>query len=84
MGFIHKRYGRITIETRTESFIVHTNYGYDESGNMHSDDLGTFGINWRENGHPEFLLADLPDLVEALSAVSGAGTQPTPEPEEAR
>lgn len=66
MGFIRDRYGRITIETRRESFIVHTNYGYDADGNEHSDDLGSFGRHWRESCHPEFLNDDIDDLIAAL------------------
>lgn len=68
MGFIHERIGRISIETRRESFIIHPTYGYDEEGNEHSDELGRFGIRWRDN-HPEFLNEDLDDLIKALEAI---------------
>ena len=67
MGFIRDRFGRITVESRSESFIVHTSYGYDAEGNEHSDELGTFGRHWRERPHPEFLRADLDDLIAALA-----------------
>ena len=70
MGFIHERIGRFSIETRRESFIIHPNYGYDEAGNEHSDDLGSFGEHWRSTPHPEFLNEDLDDLIAALSAIS--------------
>jgi hypothetical protein len=66
VGFIHERHGRISVETRSESFKIHPNYGYDETGNAHSDDLGSFGVYWREHPHPEFLLEDLDDLIDAL------------------
>lgn len=66
MGFIRDQYGRITIESRHESFKIHTGYGYDESGNEHSDRDGTFGIYWREHPHPEFYLSDLDSLIAAL------------------
>jgi hypothetical protein len=70
VGHIEQPHGRITIETRRESFIIHPNYGYDESGNEHSDELGAFGRLWRESGHPEFLYDDLRDLIKALAAVA--------------
>lgn len=73
MGFIRDQVGRITIETRRESFIVHTDYGYDESGNEHSDRDGEFGVQWRENGHPEFYWVDLDDLIAALEEARDRG-----------
>lgn len=69
MGFIRSSHGRITVETRRESFVIHTSYGYDAAGNVHSDDLGRFGSYWREHPHPEFLTADLDDLIAALTAM---------------
>lgn len=77
MGLIRDDFGRIGIEERRESFIIHPSYGYDAAGNEHSDELGSFGIYWREHPHPEFLLADLDDLIAALTdlrASSVAGT----------
>lgn len=66
MGFIRQSFGSISIESRRESFIIHPSYGYDESGNEHSDELGSFGVHWREE-HPEFLNKDVDDLIEALT-----------------
>lgn len=66
MGFIHKRFGKISIEERSESFTIHPNYGYNEDGSEFSDALGSFGINWRQDVHPEFLNKDLDDLIAAL------------------
>lgn len=73
MGFIREPHGRITIEERRESFVIHPRYGYDESGNEHSDDLGLFGVLWRTNSHPEFLTEDLDDLIAALQALRESG-----------
>jgi hypothetical protein len=70
MGFINEPHGRITVETRRESFVVHPNYGYDETGAEHSDALGAFGRHWRETPHPEFLYDDLRDLIKALAAIA--------------
>ena len=53
MGFIHDSHGRVTIETRSESLIVHADYGYDETGNEWSDRDGKFGEHWRTMGHPD-------------------------------
>ena len=50
MGLIRDDFGRITIEERRESFIVHPD---DEAW---PSDLA----------HPEFYLADLDDLISAL------------------
>jgi len=66
MGMCLEEFGRISIEVRRESFIVHTNYGYDESGDRHSDRDGNFGVTWRESPSPEFYLSDLDDLIKAL------------------
>lgn len=77
MGHIHEPHGRITIETRRESFIIHPSYGYDADGNEHSDELGSFGVSWREHPHPEFLNSDAKDLVAALTAMLDLqGAQP--------
>lgn len=69
MGFIHEQHGRVAIETRRESFIVHMGYGYDPSGNERDDSLGAFGRHWREMPHPEFLHEDLDDLITALTEI---------------
>ncbi len=69
MGFLCDPVGRITVEERRESFIVHPGYGYTEDGSQHDDTLGSFGTQWREHPHPEFLLDDLGDLIEALTAL---------------
>jgi hypothetical protein len=66
MGLIYNKHGRITIEVRSESFILHPDYGYTRDGNNISDDLGDFGKYWRECAHPEFLSEDLDDLINAL------------------
>lgn len=73
MGFIHEARGRITIETRRESFIIHPQYGYNAAGDEHSDDLGRFGVHWRSTPHPEFLIADLDDLIGALTEIREGG-----------
>ena len=72
MGFIHDNFGRITIEVRSKSFIIHPNYGYTDDGNDFSDNLGKFGVDWREQ-HPEFLLEDLDDLIDALLEIKNNG-----------
>lgn len=72
MGFIREDFGRIGIEERRESFIIHPSYGYDESGSEYSDELGSFGIYWRSHPHPEFLLSDLDDLIAALLDLQAA------------
>lgn len=66
MGMCLEDFGRISIEVRRESFIIHPSYGYDDSGNQHSDRDGDFGVAWRESAHPEFNLSDLDDLIKAL------------------
>lgn len=75
MGLIHDDVGRISVEERRESFIVHTSYGYDAAGNVHVDDLGRFGEYWRSHPHPEFLLEDLDDLVTALQQLQAGQRQ---------
>ena len=64
MGLIRENFGKITIEQRKESFIIHPSYGYDRDGNGESNDY--FEKHWRETPHPEFLLSDLDDLIKAL------------------
>ena len=60
-----KDFGRITCEARRESFIVHPSYGY-AGVDAHTPANDTFGRHWREDPHPEFLIEDLDDLIDAL------------------
>jgi len=69
MGHCLEGKGKMSVEVRKESFIVHTGYGYttDEEGDeVHTPDSDHFGRHWREAGHPEFMLEDLDDLIAAL------------------
>lgn len=66
MGFIREGFGRATVESRRESFILHMDYGYDETGNVESDRDGFLGVRWRNEGHPEFLTENLDDIIAAL------------------
>lgn len=75
MGHIRESIGRVSIESRRTSFVIHTNYGYTPDGNKHSDDLGSFGVHWRESPHPEFLRADLDDLIAALVELRDSNDQ---------
>lgn len=63
MGMCLEDFGKMSIEVRRESFIVHTSYGYTDD-EQHDD--SSFGKHWREAGHPEFMLEDLDDLIAAL------------------
>lgn len=78
MGFCHESHGRnrMSVEERGESFRIHPGYGYDETGNGHTDmirfengpaERDSFARRWRDAGHPEFLLDDVPDLIRALA-----------------
>lgn len=58
MGMCFDEFGRISIEVRRESFIIHPN---DEAWNQRTPQ----GV-LRANEHPEFYLSDLDDLIEAL------------------
>lgn len=62
MGMCLEDFGKMSIEVRRESFIIHTGYGY--KGEEHDD--SSFGKHWRESGHPEFMLEDLDNLIAAL------------------
>jgi hypothetical protein len=82
MGFCLEGKGKMSVEVRRESFIVHTSYGYttDEHGDdVHTPDSDQFGKHWRTAGHPEFMLEDLDDLIaslkEAKKYVSKRGPQ---------
>lgn len=61
MGRILNDVGRVAVEIRRESFIVHA--AYDERPK--EDALATA---WREGEHPEFMVEDLDDLIAALIA----------------
>lgn len=65
MGMCLDDFGRLSIEVRRESFIVHSDYGYTPDGD-HTPDTDHHGKHWRTAGHPEFLLTDLDDLIAAL------------------
>jgi hypothetical protein len=66
MGLIHKEHGKISIEERRESFIIHPQYGYTDDDRI-DEASGEFGKSWREEPHPEFMLEDLDDLITALT-----------------
>ena len=55
MGFCMDKHGRVSIETRRESFKIHREYTND-----------ALGRQWRECPHPEFMLTELDDLIAAL------------------
>jgi hypothetical protein len=75
MGFLRETVGKVTVESRSESFVVHPGYGYDEDGEPTSvvvvrgrpEVRASFCRRWREDPHPEFLYAELDDLVQALT-----------------
>jgi hypothetical protein len=66
MGMCLDGFGKMAVEVRRESFIVHPTYGYKGEDDEEHDDSSTFLTRWRESVHPEFLLADLDDLIRAL------------------
>lgn len=69
MGMCLEGQGKMSVEVRRESFIVHPSYGYtrDPDGvQVHTADADHFGKHWREHGHPEFMLEDLDDLIASL------------------
>lgn len=66
MGMCLDGKGNMSVEVRRTSFVVHPGYGY-AAGGGHTPDSDSFGKHWREAGHPEFLLADLDDLIAALA-----------------
>jgi hypothetical protein len=78
MGFCNESHGpnRISVEERTESFYVHPGYGYSADGLAHDDTIvlggkrtkrANFARHWREEPHPEFVLEDVPFLIQALA-----------------
>lgn len=54
------------VEVRRESFVIHPSYGYKGEDEDEVDDSSAFLTHWRESAHPEFLLADLDDLIASL------------------
>lgn len=61
MGMCLEEFGRVSIEVRRESFIIHPN---DEAWCM---ERPTFNVTVSESlPHPEFYLSDLDDLIKAL------------------
>jgi hypothetical protein len=62
MGFIREAFGRITLEHRSESFIIHPDYGEDIAPPLND----AFVRHWRDTPHPEFLLEDIDSLIDAL------------------
>lgn len=65
MGFCLEGKGKMSVEVRRESFIIHTAYGYT-ADEEHTPDTDHFGKHWREAGHPEFMIEDLDDLIASL------------------
>ena len=69
MGMCLEGKGKMLVEVRRESFVVHPSYGYttDAGGaDVHTPESDHFGKHWREDAHPEFLIEDLDDLIAAL------------------
>jgi hypothetical protein len=64
MGMCLDYVGKISVEVRRESFKIHANYAYD--GDSEKQAKGPLADWWRESVHPEFMLKDLDDLIEAL------------------
>lgn len=76
MGFIRDHHGRLAIETRRESFVIHPGYGYDESHNVATNLVQVngglevredFARQWRGRPHPEFTYDSLDDMIAALT-----------------
>lgn len=66
MGFVREAFGRITLEQRSESFIIHPDYGEDETLN------DSFSRHWRDAPHPELLLEDIDSMIDALKDLKRA------------
>jgi len=69
MGMCLEGKGKMSVEVRRESFIVHPSYGYtkdDAEDDVCTPESDRFGARWREEPHPEFLLEDLDDLIASL------------------
>lgn len=56
MGMCLEEFGRISIEVRRESFIIHPDDAAWQPNRIYAD----------RDPHPEFLLSDLDDLIKAL------------------
>lgn len=56
MGMCLSEFGRVSIEVRRESFIIHPNEEAWQPERIYAD----------RDPHPEFYLADLDDLIRAL------------------
>jgi hypothetical protein len=54
------------VEVRRESFLIHPSYGYKGEEENEADDDSRFMTDWREQPHPEFMIKDLDDLIDAL------------------
>jgi hypothetical protein len=69
MGYCMKPRGRVIVEMRRESFMIHYGAGH---GDQEPEEDKTFDEAlekfWREVPHPEFSLDDLDDLIKALQA----------------
>lgn len=63
MGFIRDDFGRVSVESRRESFCIH--WGVDEEDPAY-DEHEALQKFWREVPHPEFGYGDLDDLIAAL------------------
>jgi hypothetical protein len=61
MGMCLDEFGRISIEVRRESFIIHPN---DEAWQTNREPDPE--RPWNRDPHPEFYLSDLDDLIAAL------------------
>lgn len=69
MGMCLDGKGRMSVEVRRESFVIHPSYGYAKSVDGDDEltpDSDHFGRSWRENPHPEFFIGDLDDLIASL------------------
>ncbi len=64
MGMCLDGKGKMSVEVRRESFVVHPSYGYTKD--EEHDDSSAFATSWRESPHPEFLIEDLDDLIRSL------------------
>lgn len=65
MGFCLDGVGRVSVEVRRESFVIHADYGYTVDAE-HTPDSDHHGKHWRETPHPEFEIKDLDDLIASL------------------
>jgi hypothetical protein len=61
MGFCMDSVGHVCVELRNESFKIHADYRDGALGEWWGSDESQ-----PSHGHPEFMLADLDDLIAAL------------------